>query len=181
MADDAAIDLSMSDLRAVAAYAASCAQLTLPIFEQAYPEDPRPRTAVDAGQAFAEGAPRTKSLRDAAWAAMRAANEAGNASQLAAREAARAAVAAASAAYLHPLAKATQVKHILGAAAHGAHAVELAGGDAAAHLARAGALASPGMIAVLARYPPAPPGGARAGELMRQLDSMLRGRTKIVG
>ena len=51
------------------------------------------------------------------------------AGQLAASDAARAAVAAAGAAHLHPLAKASQVKHILGAAAHAARAFELAAGD----------------------------------------------------
>ena len=42
--------------------------------------------------------------------------------------AARAAMCATSAAYLHPLADAHQVKHVLGAAAHAARAAELVGG-----------------------------------------------------
>jgi hypothetical protein len=48
---------------------------------------------------------------------MRAANEADTE---VAREAARAALGAAGAVYLHPLAKSTQVKHILASAAYAA-------------------------------------------------------------
>jgi|GEM_PF-579921 len=171
-------DLSLADLRAVAGYAAACALPALALFERARPDDGRPRAAVEAAQAFADGATaRTKALRDAAWAAQRAAHEARAAGQTAASEAARAALAAAGAAYLHPLPRATQVGHLLGAAAHAARAFELAAGDAAAaadHLAQAVRLASPVVVAVLRRYPPAPPGGGRPGELLRQLDTALR-------
>jgi hypothetical protein len=175
-ADAPKIDLTLAELRAVAGYAASCARPALGIFERDRPDDPRPRAAIEAAQAFADGAARTKSIRDAAWTAMRAANEARDAGDVTAGEAARAALAAASAAFLHPFAKATQVKHILGAAAHAAHALELSAGKraSAAYLDQARALASPAVIAVLRRYPPAPPGGGRAGALMRQLDAALR-------
>ncbi len=165
----ATIALTRSDLREVAGYAAGCARPALAIFERERPDDPRPRAAIDAAQAFADGAERTKALRDCAWAAQRAA-----------RDAARAALAAAGAAYLHPLANATQVKHILGSAAHVARAFELAAGDdpavAAARIAQARtlALAHPVVVDVLTRYPSAPPGGGRVGELIRQLDAALR-------
>ncbi|HEX2213761.1 MAG TPA: exonuclease SbcC [Mycobacterium sp.] len=179
MAEDAAaIELSLSELREVARYAAACARTSLPIFERERPDDHRPRVAVDAAQAFADGATRTKAIRDAAWAAFRAAQDARDAGQPAASEAARAAVGAASAAFLHPLAKATQVKHILGSAAHAARAFELRGGDdpvvAAEHLAKASQLAPPAVADVLRRYPAAPPGGGRVGELMRRLDAEIR-------
>src|SRR6476661_6038280 len=121
-----AIALSMQDLREVTGYAAECAEEALAIFERAYPADPRPRAAIKAAWAFARGGKRGKALRDAAWAALKAAGDAG---PTAAGEAARAAMSAAGAAYLHPLANATQVKHILGAAAHAARATELAAGD----------------------------------------------------
>jgi hypothetical protein len=110
MADDATtIALSRSELRAVAGYAAACARPALAIFERERPGDPRPRAAIDAAQAFADGGERTRALRDSAWAAQRAAQEARDAGQAAASDAARAALAAAGAAFLHPLAKATQV------------------------------------------------------------------------
>lgn len=179
MAQDAtAIELSLTELRAVARYAAACARTALPIFERERPDDHRPLGAIDAAQEFADGARRTKAIRDAAWAAFRAAQDARDAGQAAAGEVARAAVGAASAAFLHPLAKATQVKHILGSAAHAARAFELCAGDdplvAAEHLATARTLAPPVVVDILRRYPAAPPGGGRVGELMRQLDAELR-------
>lgn len=174
----ATISLSLDELRAVAAYAVACAQPALAIFERERPGDARPRMAVEAAQAFADGAKRTKAIRDGAWAAMRAGHEARDAGHAAASEAARAAMAAAGAAFLHPLAKPTQVKHILGAAAHAARACELAAGDDSAvgaeRLENARKLASAWVVDVLRRYPPAPAGGGRVGELIRQLDAALR-------
>src|SRR5918911_3873 len=110
--DNSAIVLSTQDLRAVTRYAAASAQDVLEIFERAHPADSRPRDAIDAAWTFARGGERGKSLRDAAWAAHKEARDADTA---AAGELARAAMCAASAAYLHPLADAQQVKHILGA------------------------------------------------------------------
>ena len=171
------IVLDMDELRAVAGYAAECARDVLEIFEGVHPADSRPRDAIEAAWAFALGARRTKTLRDAAWAALRAAREADTA---AAGDAARASMSAASAAYLHPLADADQVKHILGAAAHAARAAELvAGGDRAVgaeHVERARRRATPLVVNVLARYPAAPAGGGRVGELLRDLDEALRRR-----
>jgi hypothetical protein len=172
------IELSKTELREIARYAAACARPALVIFEHDWPNDHRPRTAIDAAQAFAEGAERTKVLRDTAWAALRAAQDARDAGRPASSEAARAALAAAGAAFLHPLAKSTQVKHILGSAVHAARAFEIAAsGDHAvgtAHIARAQKLARPAVVGVLLRYPAAPRGGGRVGELIRQLDMALR-------
>ncbi|MBN8942732.1 MAG: hypothetical protein J0H01_24740 [Rhizobiales bacterium] len=179
MADTPAlIVLGRADLREVAAYAVACARPALAIFERERPGDPRPHAAIDAAQTFADGAERTKALRDGAWAAFRAAQEARDAGQLAASDAARAAGSAAGAAFLHPLAQATQVKHILGSAAHAARAFELlAGGDATVgshHIAGSRNRASPVVADLLRRYPAAPDGGGRVGELIRQLDALLR-------
>ncbi|MCM3533162.1 exonuclease SbcC [Cellulosimicrobium funkei] len=177
----AAVELSIEDLRAVTGYAARCAEPALELVEAVRPDDARPREAVEAARAFADGGARGKALRDTAWAALRAAKEAGDP---AAAEAARAAMAAAGAAYLHPIADAHQVKHVLGSAAHAAHAAALAaGGDgsgesvASRWLDTARALAKPEVVAVLRRYPPAPGGGGRVGELVRRLDAALRDGT----
>jgi immunity protein 5 of polymorphic toxin system len=174
MADE--IILDMEDLRAVAAYAAENAADVLEIFERSYPSDSRPRDAVDTAWTFARGGRRVKALRDAAWAAMRAAHESEDA---AASQAARAAMGACSAAYLHPLARAAQVKHILGAAAHAARATELVAGNAPSvgvdYLECASRRATPRVVEVLGRYPLAPSGGGRVGELLRSLDRTLRG------
>ncbi len=78
--------------RRQAGYAAACARPALAIFERDRPDGRRPRAAVDAAQAFAEGAQRTRALRDSAWAAQRAAQEARDAGQAAASDAARAAL-----------------------------------------------------------------------------------------
>ena len=168
------IVLTAADLRAVTAYAAGCAQAVLGIFEADRPHDPRPRAAVDAAWEFARGGPRGKALRDAAWAALRAAADAGDARAPAASEAARAAMAAAGAAYLHALPNATQVKHILGAAAHATRAEELAAGDDRSAAVVDTARVPAAVVDVLRRYPPAPSGGGRVGELVRVLDAALR-------
>jgi hypothetical protein len=175
VADEAReIVLSKPDLRAVAGFAADSAQDVLDIFERAHPGDSRPRDAIEAARAFAGGGDRGKALRDTAWAALRAARDADTE---AAGHAARAAMSAASAAYLHPLADAHQVKHILGAAAHAARAAELIAGDdrvGADSIERAARRGTPALVAVLRRYPAAPPGGARVGKLLRDLDEALR-------
>ena len=85
---------------------------------------------------------------------------------------------AAAAAYLHPLARATQVGHILRAAASAARIAELQAGDAGAAdraVEEARRRASPGLVDVLSRYPPAPASRTRVGLLMSALDSALRG------
>ncbi|MFF9394562.1 putative immunity protein [Streptomyces griseoluteus] len=170
----AAVELSKDDLRAVTAFAAASAETVLGIFEADQPEDSRPREAIGAAWAFARGGERGKALRDTAWAALKAAQVAHSD---AAREAARASMAAAGAAYLHPLAKATQVKHILGAGAHAALAAELVAGESAVgHLERTVRRATPLVVDVLRRYPAAPQGGGRVGELIRALDAGLRAR-----
>jgi hypothetical protein len=179
MADEPmAIELSQSELAEVAGYAVACARPALAIFERERPDDPRPRAAIDTAKAFADGGERSKALRDSAWAAHRAAQEARDAGQGAAGDAARAAGHAAGAAFLHPLAHATQVKHILGPAAHAARALELAAGDGPAvgadYIAQSRLLAPPVVVDVLRRYPLAPGGGGRVGELIRQLDASLR-------
>ncbi|MER5600337.1 putative immunity protein [Streptomyces sp. NPDC002265] len=176
--DESEIALSKQDLRDVTAFAAACAEAVLDVFEADQPDDSRPRDAISAAWEFARGGERGKALRDTAWAALKAAKSADTA---AAGEAARAAMSAAGAAYLHPLAKATQVKHILGAAAHAARAAELVPGQdpgtGAEHVDRAVHRASPAVVDVLERFPAPPAGGGRVGELIRLLDTALRSPT----
>ncbi|MEU2423214.1 putative immunity protein [Streptomyces sp. NPDC007851] len=172
------IALSKQDLREVTAFAAACAEAVLEMFEADQPGDSRPRAAVSAAWEFARGGERGKALRDTAWAALKAAKGARTA---AAREAAWAAMSAAGAAYLHPLAEANQVKHILGAAAHAARAAELVADDdrsiGAGHLQLSVRRATPVVVDVLKRFPVAPSGGGRVGELIRVLDADLRSRS----
>ncbi|MGW2447764.1 putative immunity protein [Streptomyces sp. NPDC001675] len=174
-ANGSEIVLSKQELREVTAFAAACAEMALVIFEADQPDDSRPRDAVAAAWEFARGGERGKSLRDTASAALKAAK---NADTEAARDAAWAAMSAAGAAYLHPLAKATQVKHILGAGAYAARAAELAAAEdrsvASEQLERAARHATPVVVDVLRRFPAAPGGGGRVGALIRRLDADLR-------
>jgi len=176
------IVLSTQDLREVTGYAAESAREVLEIFESAHPTDSRPRDAIDAARTFARGGDRGKPLRDTAWAALKAARDADGSP---AGDAARAAMSAAAAAYLHALADAHQVKHILGAAAHAARAVELVAGGrravGAERIEQARRRAGPAVVDVLRRYPPAPSGGGRVGELLRDLDAALRSGRHVQG
>lgn len=175
MRDSYAIGLSDDELREVTDFAARCASAVLPIFERDVPDDARPREAIEAARAFAEGGKRTSALRTIAWGAYRAAQAT---ESPAASEAAHAASAAAGAAFLHPLAQADQVKHVLGSAARAAHAVELEAGESRgvgeAYLEEELPAIPDVVVGVLRRYPPAPNGGGRVGELMRRLDSAMR-------
>ncbi|WP_432170871.1 putative immunity protein [Streptomyces sp. 1222.5] len=184
------IELSTEELQEITGFAAECARRVLSIFERSLPDDSRPRDAVEAAQAFADGGRRTQALRTCGWAAYKAAGEvtgeaAGGVAgdvpgRAAAADAARAASHAAAAAYLHPKASAHQVKHILGAAAHAARAEELVSGEGQGQEATGQTLewarhhAPPAVTAVLGRLPAAPPGGGRVGELIRDLDTALR-------
>lgn len=168
-------ELTLDELRAVAGYATACAEPALVVFARERPDDPRPAAALHAAKVFAEGAPRSVLQRRAATQAHRAARET---ITEAARHAAMAAGDAAAAAYLHPLAKATQVRHILGAAAHAARAAELARGDDAVVaeyvLTAAANRMPPVVLDVLRRYPRAPDGRGRVATLMARLDAMVR-------
>lgn len=168
-------DLTMDELRAVARYAVRYAEDVLPVFERAVPGDSRPRAAIDTAWTFVNGARRTKLQRVASLDAHRAAR---SAPSEAARLAARCAGDAASAAYLHPIAQAAQVGHILRASASAAHIGELAaGGDPTvgdALLERSLERATPMLIDVLRRYPSVTGSGSRVARLMSTLDDRLR-------
>ncbi|WP_157805127.1 hypothetical protein [Mumia flava] len=93
---EAELSLTTDELRAVTRYATEDAEAVLRVFENDRPDDPRPREAVDAHRAAKE---------TTVASATHASHGAGD---------------AAAAAYLHPLARATQVAHILRASAHAA-------------------------------------------------------------
>ena len=83
--------------KALAIWAADCAEHVLPYFEEEYPTDDRPRKAVEAGRAWACGEIRCGVARTAAVAAHAAARDA---KESAARTTARAAGHAAAAAHM---------------------------------------------------------------------------------
>lgn len=164
-------DLTADELRAVVRFAAACAERILPEFEAAAPDDSRPREALEAARVFVAGSPRSNLQRVSAFAAHRAAKEVdGEAAQLAAL----ACGDAAAAAYLHPIAKATQVGHILRAAACAARVSELRAD--AAEVDSLADLATEPVPDILRRYPAAPGGSSRLSRLMIELDVAIRGR-----
>jgi len=169
------IDLALEELRLVARYVAESAEEVLPVFEGLHPDDHRPRAAIDAAREFVAGAARSGSLRTRSLDAHRAAR---STTTEPARLAAQAAGDAASAAYLHPIARATQVKHILRAAAGAARIAEiLAGGDpdaAERSIRQARRRATPELVDVLRRYPRPVASRSRVSQLMTQLDDELR-------
>ncbi|WP_395310342.1 putative immunity protein [Mycobacterium sp. AMU20-3851] len=168
-------ELTADELRCVAGYVTAFAAELLPVFEHERPDDPRPRAAIGAAEAFIAGAPRSKLQRVTSMEAHRAASDAPTE---AARLAAQAAGDAASAAYLHPIADGHQVGHILRAAANAARIAELRAGDEPgtgdAMIARARERATPELVGILSRYPKAPAGRSRAAQLMSALDAVLR-------
>ena len=78
-------------------WAADCAEHILPYFEQAYPNDDRPRNAIEAARAWVRGEMRVGEVRAVAVAAHAAAR---NADEGAARAAARAAGQAGAVAHM---------------------------------------------------------------------------------
>ena len=89
--------LDKVDHRALAIWAAECAERVLPYFEEEYPKDNRPRKAVEAARAWARGEIAVSEARAAAFAAHAAARDVDHAG---ARAAARAAGHAAATAHV---------------------------------------------------------------------------------
>jgi hypothetical protein len=93
-------DAALQDHRAQALWAADCAERVLTHFEQEFPDDDRPRKAIEAARAWARGEIRVGEARAAALAAHAAARDAAAAGQQAACAAARAAGHAAATAHV---------------------------------------------------------------------------------
>jgi hypothetical protein len=89
--------LDEQDHRSLVLWAADCAEHVLPSFEEKYPQDDRPRKALEAGRAWVRGEIAMSEARAAAFAAHAAARDADHA---AARAAARAAGHAAATAHV---------------------------------------------------------------------------------
>jgi hypothetical protein len=101
--------------RLLASWAADCAEHVLPWFTAKYPEDDRPRRAIETARAWSRGEATVGEAREAAFAAHAAAR---SASDPTARAVARAAG--------HAVATAHMADHELGAAAYAIKAVRLA-------------------------------------------------------
>ena len=69
-------EMSLDDLREVAAWAAGFAERALAVYEERVPGDARPRLALEGAKEFARGGGRTNALRKLAMDAYRASREA---------------------------------------------------------------------------------------------------------
>jgi hypothetical protein len=172
-------------LRAVALWAADCAELALPIFEGRHPTDTRPRQAIEAGRDFGRGKKRDKALRIVALAALKAAKgvEGVEGVDEPSKYAARAATLVASVAYTHTdlqtgLPGIRQARHLLGPAVYAALALEtVAGGEhkVGDDVVRRAIDSAPTEVRYLLKYmPPQPKENGRLGVLFSDLDSALR-------
>lgn len=165
--------LTVGELRAVSAFNVACVDTVIGLFEQAHPADARPRAALDAARAFVNGEPRSMKQRSTALAAHRAAKEA----EPSAAQVAMAAGDAAASAYLHPLADAAQVGHILRGPAYSVLALQHRAVDP---LTRPAAIdiilrfGTPQVIDVLRRYPRLTRRHREIASVMSELDARLR-------
>ncbi|MEV4613247.1 putative immunity protein [Kitasatospora sp. NPDC049258] len=169
------VTISDEDRRLLGLWAADCAERVLPLFEAEAPSDTRPREAIEGIRTFVREGRRTGRLRSVAFAALAAAREVGDP---AATAAARAAGYAAATPYIHPLATAHQVRHVLDPAVHVALAREFAaggeGGAGDAELRRAIEQAPPAVRGIVRQLPGCGPGRSRAAVLRHRLDQALR-------
>lgn len=166
-------------LRAVALWAADCAEQALSVFEGHSPADARPRQAIEGARKFGQGKKRDKSLRMLAFAALKGGKDADQPSKYAAQ----AATLAAAVAYMHTDLQTgqpgvRQARHVLGPAVYAALALETAAsgdshvGDNA--IRQAVESAPPVVRYLLQHMPPQPKGDSRLGTLFFDLDSALR-------
>lgn len=157
----------------MAAFNLACALQAIDLFESVQPRDARPRAALIAAEDFVRGGPLSRAQRISAPGAHRASKEFNGA----ASHAAMAAGDAAASAYLHPLADAAQVGHILRGPSHCVMALET---RTAEPLTRAAAIAAilelstPAVTEVLCRYPSAATRDRATAEVLSFLDVQLR-------
>ena len=177
------LTLSEDDRRAVAPWAADCAERVLSIFEAAAPGDSRPREAIAGLRAFARDELRIGPARALAAAAHAAARDVADPAAVAAARAAGQATAVA-----HMAAHARGVVYAavaagLAAGSHSAATSATAGAPATSDAALQAEArwqiehASPAVRDVLRRLPPPQRGGGRLGALIRQLHESVVGDT----
>jgi hypothetical protein len=166
-------------LRKAALWAAKYVNSALPVFEARYPNDGRPREAVEAGRAFGEGGRRDKNLRVLSLAVFKIGKDVDEA----AKYVTKAASAVAAIAYTHTDLQTgqqgvRQAQHILGPVVYAAMALEMdAGGDMAVGdgIVRQAAKDAPAEVRyILAHMPPQPKKAGRLHSLFHDLDVALR-------
>jgi hypothetical protein len=160
------LTLPEDDRRVLAAWAADCAERTLPLFETRAGGDSRPRDAVEGARAFARGELRIGPARALAAQAHAAARDADDPAATAAARAAG-----------HAAAVAHMAAHALGVPAYAARAAAMAHPDdptaASAVVDRADEQATEAVRAVLRRLPQRTQGPGELGSLILELQDRL--------
>ncbi len=165
-------------LRPAALWAADYTEQALPVFESRYPNDTRPREAVEAGRAYGQGKRRDKNLRVLALAAFKVGKEIDEPSKYVTK----AASAVAAIAYTHTDLQTgeqgeRQARHVLGPVVYSAFALELADGkpelgDSIIHSAIESA--PPEVRTIVRNMPPQTNNKSRLDVLFADLDTGLR-------
>ncbi|HJW23192.1 MAG TPA: hypothetical protein VJ506_12250 [Candidatus Limnocylindrales bacterium] len=170
------MSLTDADRRLIAAWAADCAERSLPIFEDRAPADGRPGAAIAGAHAYGRGTARVSEMRPHLRAAYAAGREVGDPAPAAA---ARAAGLAAATAFIHfDETTLGTLGHIVGPAAYAALARERATPDERDLVEReiGWAIASvPPEVRAIVRRLPAPEPRGRLGRLMARIDAGIRG------
>lgn len=159
-------------LRPIASWAANYAERVLPIFENAYPDEPRPRQAVEASREFSKGKKRDNNLRSISMATFKL----GKVTEGSPKYVTRAASAVAAIAYTHTdlatgIRGIRQARHILGPVVYAALSLGNGGEEL---INDAIATAPPEVRLVLRQMPPQPSGKKQEDTLFAQLDAGLR-------
>lgn len=165
-------------LRSVALWAADCAEKSLYIFEQNYPDNDIPRKAIEAGRAFGNGKARDQQLRVIAMNAFKLGKDVDEISKYVTK----AAQLTAAVAYTHTdlqtgIQGVRQAQHILGPVVFAALAIEKSTDDSSGSeviIQHAIDTAPQEARMILKHFPPQPEGKSRVDELFYKLDSALR-------
>lgn len=161
-------------LRPVASWAASYVEQVLPIFENAYPNEPRPRQAVEASREFSKGKKRDNHLRVISMAVFKL----GKTSERSSKYVTRAASAVAAIAYTHTdlatgIQGIRQARHILGPVVYAALSL---GEDGEELINDAIVTAPPEVHLILQQMPAQPASKKREDMLFARLDTGLRSK-----
>lgn len=164
-------------LRPIASWAAGYVEQALPIFENDYPNEPRPREAVEASREFGKGKKRDKDLRLISMAAFKL----GKTSEGPSKYVTRAASAVAAIAYTHTdlatgIQGIRQARHILGPVVYAALSL---GEDGEELLNDAIATAPPEVRFILQQMPVQPSGKKQEDILFERLDIGLRSQEQV--
>jgi len=168
-------ELNIIDLQNAVKWAIEYVERSLNIYESHFPDDDRPRKAIEGAKAFSENGKRTNALRKLAIEAYKASREkTGSASM-----AANAASLAAALAFTHPFRDKKQAEHILGPIAYSALSIEMEYNDKVKGdevISSAIEKANSQIAKMLNEFPEHENSNDRLKELLNNLDNGIRAK-----